>query len=131
VSFQLVRLKKSDNTINASTQFQSDLDIFNKLYDFVETNYVKGKPRYISDPKTSHIRIISYVQYKALSVKEVQTMLRDRHIVITDFPVEEIIPTDGPVAFDEAGLQVLRNLEAPIKFQGKVGPILLLAELIR
>ena len=53
-----------------------------------------------------------------MSVKEVQDVLRVQHIVITDFPLELVGPTHGPVAFDEAGLHHLRNLESPIKFQG-------------
>lgn len=53
-----------------------------------------------------------------LSVAQVQETLRLQHIVITDVPLEQVVPTTGPVAFDEAGLRQLRNLESPIIFQG-------------
>jgi hypothetical protein len=78
-----------------------------------------GLPRYLSNPNSSAVRIIEYEKYKALSVKEVQDVLRVQHIVITHFPLETVGPTHGPVAFDEAGLRHLRNLESPIKFHGK------------
>ncbi len=74
-------------------------------------NYVNEKPRYLSEPKSSYITVIKYADYKAMSVKAVQDELRNRHIVITEFPTELIVPTDN-VKFDEAGLQLLKNLEA-------------------
>ena len=78
-----------------------------------------GKPRYISDPDTTSIHILSYADYKLLSVRAVQYLLRNQHLVITDFPTEHVAPTDQVIEFDEAGLQLLTNLEAPIEFQGK------------
>ena len=53
-----------------------------------------------------------------MSVNAVQSLLRDYHIAITGFPTEQAVETDQ-VDFDEAGLQLLKNLEAPIEFQGK------------
>ena len=79
---------------------------------------MNDQPRYISDPGTSHIRVLGYAEYKAMPVNEVQSLLRDYHIVITGFPTEQVVETDH-VDFDEAGLQLLKNLEVPIKFQGK------------
>ena len=54
-----------------------------------------------------------------MSVGMVQKILADQHIVVKDVPPEELGLKDGPIAFDEAGLRLLRNLESPIKFQGK------------
>lgn len=54
-----------------------------------------------------------------MPVKLVQAVLRHQHILITDFPTELIVPSDQPVAFDEAGLQLLTNIENTIEFQGK------------
>jgi len=82
-------------------------------------NYVNDQPRYISAPDTSHVRVLSYADYKLMSVEAVQSLHRDRHLAITDFPTEQVVPTDQ-VDFDEAGLQLLTNLEAPIEFQGKL-----------
>ena len=80
-------------------------------------NYVEDQPRYISDPKTSHVKVLSYVEYKCMAVSEVQLLLRDQHLVITDFPIQQVVEAEQ-VDFDEAGLQVLTNLEAPIEVQG-------------
>lgn len=100
------------------SKFQSDLDNFKKLHKLVEKHYVKGQPRYISDPHTSYIRVLTYDEYKALSVNAVQSLIRNYHLVITGFPIEQIVDTDH-VNFDESGLQLLKNIEAPIEFQGK------------
>jgi len=78
----------------------------------------QNKPCYLSDPTSSLIRVMNYAEYKAMNAKEVQSVLRDQHIVITAFPMQLIVPTDA-VNFDEAGLQLLKNLKAPIIFQGK------------
>ena len=81
-------------------------------------SYVGDQPRYISDPDASHIRILTYAEYKVKSAGEIQSLLRDYHLAITDFPTDQVVPTDR-IDFDEAGLQLLTNLEAPIEFQGK------------
>ena len=99
-------------------QFQSDLDTFKKLYELVVANYVENQPRYVSDPDTSQICVLTYAEYKLKSVEEIQSLLRDNHLAITGFPTDQVVPTDR-VDFDEAGLQLLTNLEAPIEFQGK------------
>ena len=73
----------------------------------------------MSQPDTSHIRVLSYADYKAMSVQAIQSLLRDYHIAITGFPTQNIVEADH-VDFDETGLQLLTNLEAPIEFQGKL-----------
>ncbi len=62
--------------------------------------------------------MIKYADYKAMSNKVVQDVLYNQHIVITEYPIELIVPTDT-IKFDETGLQLLKNLEEHIKFQGK------------
>ena len=89
------------------------------MHGLVEANYVLDRPRYITDKDSSHIRVLSYGEYKIMPVVAIQSILRFRHIVITGFPTELVVPTDQEVAFDEAGLQLLTNLEAPIEFQGR------------
>jgi alpha-D-ribose 1-methylphosphonate 5-phosphate C-P lyase len=88
------------------------------MYKRVVKNYIDDKPRYLTDPESSFVKVIKYTDYKAMSVKMVQDVLRNQHIVITDYPIELIVPTDT-VEFDEAGLQLLKNLEAHIQFQGQ------------
>jgi hypothetical protein len=82
-------------------------------------NYVDNKPRYITAPDTSHVKLLTYQAYQAKSVKEIQALLRGHHLLITGYPTEKVIQNDTPVKFDEAGLQLLKNLEAHIPFQGK------------
>jgi len=53
-----------------------------------------------------------------MPVRAVQMLLRDYHIAIMGVPTEQIVNVDQ-VEFDEAGMQLLTNLEAPIEFQGK------------
>ena len=85
-------------------QFRDDLDTFNKIYNDVKENYTNNKPRYLSYPKASYIKLIDYEEYKTLSVGKVQEILIHRHIVITNVPPELVGVTSGPVEFDEAGL---------------------------
>ena len=89
-----------------------------KLFDNVEKNYLQKYPRYISSPRSSFIEVIDYTKYQALSVRQVQSILAGKHIVITNIPPAQLGGTHGPVEFDEAGLCHLRNLDSPIKFQG-------------
>jgi hypothetical protein len=116
VRFSLDQLIYSLLTIS---QFKSDLRGFEKLHRGIRKDYVEGKPRYLSDPGSSCIKVTTYADYKRMSTKAVQDVLRKQHIVITEFPIELVVPTDD-VVFDEAGLQLLKNLEANIVFQGKV-----------
>lgn len=81
------------------------------FYHYVEECYKDGKPRYLSDESSSHIKLISHAEYMNMSVKDVQDLLRQKHILLTDTPL-------CPLNFDEKGLQVLTNLDAMIEFQG-------------
>jgi hypothetical protein len=88
------------------------------MHDLVVKNYIKEAPRYITAPTKSRISILNYEDYKSLSVRGVQSLLRTHHLLITDIPIEQVVPVDQPVSFDAAGLQLLKNLEAQIPFQG-------------
>jgi hypothetical protein len=89
------------------------------LYRLIVNRYVDGKPRYITDPRTSHLKVLTYEAYKALSVKEIQALLATKHLLITGYPTEKVVQIDSPAKFDEAGLQLLKNLEVRIPFHGK------------
>ena len=104
--------------INLFIQFEKDLRNFKKMHDLVVENYINDAPRYISAPDKSHIRVLTYRDYKAKSVKAVQALLRHQHLLITDIPIEQVVQVDQPIQFDAAGLQLLKNLQAPIPFQG-------------
>jgi hypothetical protein len=45
-------------------------------------------------------------------------LLRRQHLLITHIPIEQVVQVDQPIWFDAAGLQLLKNLQAPIPFQG-------------
>jgi hypothetical protein len=92
---------------------------FEELHRHAVERYVDGKPCYISDPDKSRIRVMKYADFKALTAKAVQGVLRNHHILITEYPIELVVPADD-VQFDEAGLQLLKNLETNIPFQGKL-----------
>jgi hypothetical protein len=64
----------------------------------------------------SAIEIIPYAEYQKLSVSETQMKLQLHHLVITGVPTEQ---DDMPIRFDEAGLQVLTNLDSKIPIQGE------------
>jgi len=115
--------------LTSNSKFQSDLDNFKKLHDLVKQNYVNNQPRYISDPGTSHICVISYADYKFMPIKAVQFFHRAYHLAITGFPTKQVVETDQ-VNFDKAGLQLLTNLEAPIEFQGKLSQSLSLDNIV-
>jgi hypothetical protein len=68
------------------------------------------------DDYQSAIEIIPYAEYQRLSVSETQTKLELRHLVITGVPTEQ---DETRVQFDEAGLQVLTNLDSKIPIQGE------------
>ena len=81
--------------------------------------YVDGKPRYITDPDTSHVCVLTHEEYKAKTVKEIQDLLATHHILITGYATENVVQVDRPPKFDEAGLQLLKNLQACIPFHGR------------
>ena len=88
------------------------------MYNLVVRNYINNAPLYISAPEKSHIKVLTHQEYKAMSVKVVQTLLRWKHLLIMDVPIEQVVQVDQPIQFDTAGLQLLKNLQAPILFQG-------------
>ena len=92
---------------------------FEGLHHHAVKHYVDGKPHFISDPDNSHIRVMKYVDFKALTAKAVQGVLQNHHILITEYPIELVVPTDD-VQFNEAELQLLKNLETNIPFQGQL-----------
>lgn len=84
----------------------------------MENNYIQDRPRQLSAPDTSIIKTLTYEEYEALSVADVQDILKVKHIVVTDMPLRQVVSSKGPIAFDEAGIRRLRNLDFPIEIQG-------------
>jgi hypothetical protein len=70
----------------------------------------------LEDGYQSTIEVIPYIDYERLSASEVQSKLSLRHLVITDVPSEY---GETPIEFNEAGLQVLTNMDSKIHIQGE------------
>ena len=96
---------------NSGHKFLEDLKGFQNFYDFVKQSYINGRPRQVDSPDQSFIATFSYTQYLEMSVAKVQSILRDKHILITGMPTQSIF-------FDSKGLQTLTNLDARIDIQG-------------
>jgi len=73
--------------------------------------YHDGRPRYLSDPSTSILRVIPWEKFDQMPVHEVQALLAQSHIVVTDHPTRAI-------SFDEDGLEKLRSLDLVTEIQG-------------
>ena len=97
------------------SQFQSDLDKFQAFKEMVDGgNAPNGMPRYLEPEYKSSVEVIPYATYQTLTAAQLQTKLHLRHLVITGLPQEQ-----GPVNFDEAGLQELTHLDSTLPIQGK------------
>jgi hypothetical protein len=93
-------------------QFQADLDKFMKFQNEVDDCQVDDQPPYITQKDLSFIDVVPHANYEAMSVKDVQTLLRRKHIVVPDIPIK-------PLTFDEEGLQELTNMDAKVHVQGE------------
>lgn len=92
-------------------QFQQDLDSFNNFRKYVERFYVDKKPRHISAPATSSFSLMTHSEYKEMNVDAIQSLLRTKHLVISQSPHRKI-------EFTPRGLRTLTNLNAKIPIQG-------------
>jgi hypothetical protein len=93
--------------------------VLHEIYDMVEAGYVNGLPKHRLpeaklpdfDPKSSSIYVATWEKFVKLTTTEVQAIFRNRHILVTDTPIE-------PMEFDEQGLETLAPLSQPCLFQG-------------
>lgn len=95
-----------------SSQFDEDLEDFVTFHRHVEQCYHRDQPLCISYSELSPVKVLSQAEYSKMSANEVQTLLKTKHMVITDIP-------NDTVQFDEDGLQILTNLDAQIDIRGK------------
>jgi hypothetical protein len=63
------------------------------------------------DPRGSSVFLCDWISAQNLSVTDLQTIFRDRHILIKKGPIETI-------NFDVDGLELLASVNAPIQLQG-------------
>jgi len=87
------------------------LDRFQRLFTYVRQFYHQEKPRHLSAPHLSSIQVIGHEQYAAMNPQQIQSLLRQKHILVTG------CPTSG-ISFDIKGLRTLAPLDVPIDIQG-------------
>lgn len=75
---------------------------------------MEGLPLHVAQPSKSDFCILSNADYESKSDKEIQDLLRQKHIVVTG------IPFRPRMKFDEDGLETLKALDATIDIQGNV-----------
>jgi hypothetical protein len=74
-------------------------------------DYVDGKPPHTVEGAISVFHILTQEEYDKKSVREIQDILRQQHIVIVDRP-------QSRVKFDANGLRTLTRLNEPVSVQG-------------
>ncbi|PPR03258.1 hypothetical protein CVT26_008086 [Gymnopilus dilepis] len=77
-----------------------------------EAFYVKDLPRFRSAPELSCICILPFRVFNAMDTKDIEAIMVDRHIVVTDCPF------DRSIQFDEEGLLTLAPLRAQVSLHG-------------
>jgi hypothetical protein len=86
---------------------------FTRLAQYVQKFYINDQPRHIASPTVSNIAVIESTTFQKMSVSEVQSLLRKKHILVNGWPQL------GAIEFDGNGLRSLANLDAAIDIQGK------------
>lgn len=66
------------------TQWPDELDFFSKIHKAVERFYVDGKPKWMSRPKDSAFCILSKHEMENKGAKEIQDILKHRHLYVVD-----------------------------------------------
>jgi hypothetical protein len=94
-------------------QWPNELEFFSKVHKAVECSYVDGKPKWMSRPEDSAFCVLSKHAMESKSGKEIQDILKDRHIYIID--QSQPLPQ-----FDENALMTLGQLDKPIIMHGAV-----------
>jgi hypothetical protein len=79
----------------------------------IRSNFVDSLPLHISDPINSAFCIMTQAEFEEKSVQEVQSIMRRKHILITDMST----PT---LEFDARGLASLTTLSTITDIQGSL-----------
>ena len=85
-----------------SLKVQNDYDFLSETHFFVE-KYFWSKPklpRHISAPTSSAYHIVSYADFMSWTAMDAQNIFRQKHIIITDGPIETM-------AFNREGVEKL------------------------
>lgn len=92
-------------------QARSTVSKFQSFVDGVRGSFVEGLPPHVARSAKSVFCILSSAEYESKSHQEIQNILREKHIIVTETPFH-------PMKFDEAGLETLKALDATIDIQG-------------
>ncbi|KAJ3502883.1 hypothetical protein NLJ89_g8689 [Agrocybe chaxingu] len=86
------------------------MDCFHSIAKGVEASFIAQQPPHVADPNRSVLAVMTLEEYNTKGVREIQAILRRKHIVVTGLP-----PSD--LKFDEAGLETLASLDAIVDIQ--------------
>jgi hypothetical protein len=86
--------------------------MFARFHRQMEKCYEHGLPRCIAHSPQSILQVISQGSYQRMSVADVHSTIRRRHILVRDVSTEVL-------EFNEVGLQALRSLDACVRIQGE------------
>lgn len=92
-------------------QARSTVSKFQSFVDGVRASFVEGLPPHVARSAESVFCILSSAEYESKSHQEIQNILREKHIIVTETQFY-------PMKFDETGLESLKALDATIDIQG-------------
>lgn len=73
-------------SINFISKDADDATLFSQLMDMAEKNYVKGLPRYLSEPESSAFRVFNNAELPTLTPMDLLSTFERQAIVIKDYP---------------------------------------------
>jgi hypothetical protein len=79
--------------------------------DAIKATFLNHLPRHVSDPNSSAFFVMTEADFKNKTVKDLQTIFRHQHILVTEIPTSEL-------KFDAKGLSSLTALSAVTDIQG-------------
>jgi hypothetical protein len=83
-----------------------------ELNHSIQEKYIDGMPLFVVNPTESIFKIMTETEYRAMSIPDVQKILRTKHIVVKNRPITDC-------KFDEEGLRTLRPLNEPVTIHGQ------------
>lgn len=95
----------------SSFQVEEDISILEAFDETIKTCFLNGRPLHLSDPPHSAFFILTEAEFKKKSVKEIQTIFRKKHILVTDMTTERL-------KIDIEGLSSVSALSAVTDIQG-------------
>ena len=95
-----------------SNQYDEDLERLERFQHAIKSHYFNGLPRHLSRPSQSIFKVLTEVKYLSLKPLEIQELLRNQCIVVTE-------RTNEALQFNEAGLRTLAPLHKVVDVQGK------------